>query len=352
MKKTLILILALVLLVAVTTTGYASENQNGAKIITDCAGALVEIPSDIQKVVVTSPAAVAFMRAMGLDGKIVGTHGSVLNHFWIYEFSDQFEGMALYGKNPNAEELIASGVDLVIIKDASYAEELRKTGINAVCFKYTNKDELFHAVDMLGEIFGDNAKSYATKWKDKFETTVATIASDLSVLQEEERCNVYYVDSTGEAVNLYLTAGGGSFVEYWIKSSGGNLITSQYEGLESIDQETALTLNPDTIMICGWLEYSAKNSVMKDPLWQETPAVKNNRVFIMPTSCVSYDRFAVELPLMLNYTANALYPDLHPFGGIDELRDFYEQYYGQTFSDEQLEYMLKGLNPDGSVMGE
>ncbi len=349
MKKTVILLLVISLVIGVLF-GFASSEEKGTHAITDCSGAQVEIPYEINRVVVTSPAAVAFMTAMGVEDKIVGTHGSVLNHFWIYVFSDHFEGLQLFGKKPNAEELLATDVDLVIIKDAAYAADLRKQGITAVSFQYTNKDELFFAIDMLGEIFGDNAKAYAAAWKEKLDTTIATIESDLAGVPETERHSVYYVDSTGAEVDLYLTAGGGSFVEYWVKSSGGDLITSSYEGLEQIDQETAITLNPDAILICGWLEYSARDALMSDPLWQETPAVKNGQVFLMPTSCVSYDRFAVELPLMFDYTANLLYPDLHLFGGIDQLREFYQQFYSRTFTDEQLEYMLQGLNPDGTKM--
>lgn len=71
----------------------------------------------------------------------------------------------------------------------------------------------------------------------------------------------------------------------------------------------------------------------------------------MPTSFVSYDRFSVELPLMLDYTANVMYPDEHTLGGIDELGEFYKDYYDQDLSDEDLEMMLKGLDPDGTRMG-
>ena len=263
--------------------------------------------------------------------------------------------MALFGKNPNAEELIKADVDLVIIKDAAYAEELRNQGINAVCFKYQNKDELYTALNMLGEIFGAEAMSYVSKWESKLDSTIAQINEDLSDVPADKRANVYYVDATGaeaSSENLFLTAGGGSFVEYWINASGANLVTSPYEGIDQIEQETALTLNPDTIFICGWLEYKAKDILMGDPLWQDVPAVKNNRVFLMPTSFVSYDRFAVELPLMLDYTANTLYPSEHSFNGIDTLRDFYKEYYHQNLTDDQLENMLKGLNPDGTRMGE
>ena len=350
MKKLGVFLLVIALAISMVA-GLAVAEETQTRIITDCYGAQVEVPTEINRVVVTSPAAVSFMTAMGVDDKIVGTHGSVLNHFWIYEFSDSINmEMTQFGKKPNAEELIATDVDLVIIKDGAYAEELRKMGITAVSFQYTNKDELYFAVDMLGEIFGDEAKAYAAKWENKLDTTIANIASDLSGVPDSERCNVYYVDSTGAEVDLYLTAGGGSFVEYWINCSGGNLITSSFEDLEQIDQETALTLNPDTIMICGWLEYSAKEALESDPLWQSVPAVKNNRVFLMPTSCVSYDRFAVELPLMFDYTANLLYPDLHSFDGIETLREFYQEFYGRSFTDEQLENMLMGLNPDGSRM--
>lgn len=355
MKKQVSFLLAFVMLFGLLT-GCASNEMASTHVVVDCSGAEVEVPYEINRIVVTSPSAVSFLTAMNLQDKLVGTHGSILNHSWAYVFYEGFDGMALFGKKPNAEELINANVDLVIIKDAAYAEELRKSGITALCFNYTNKEELYAALDMLGDVFGDSAKAYISKWKDKLDSTLKGIADDLSTLSDVERCNIYYVDATGaEATNesLYLTSGGGSFVEFWVNGSGANLVTSPFEGIEQIDQETALMLNPDTIFICGWLEYTAKDVLMADPLWQDVPAVKENRVFLMPTSFVSYDRFAVELPLMLDYTANLLYPAQHVFGGIDALREFYIDYYGgRTFSDEQLENMLKGLNPDGTQMGE
>ena len=250
----------------VKPTESSESAQSVDRTITDCAGTEVEIPENIERVVCTSASAVPFLLGMGVEDKIVGAHGSTLGHSWAAVFYDGFKEeagkVALFGKNPNAEELIAAEVDLVILKDASYAEELRKSGIPAVCFKYNNKDELYAAVDMLGEIFGDEAKAYAAKWEAKLDSTVETISKELESLPDDEKCNVYYVDATGAEAsneNLFLTAGGGSFVEYWINASGANLVTSPYKDLEQIDQEEGLSLNPDTIFICGWLEYEAKD---------------------------------------------------------------------------------------------
>lgn len=362
MKKIASLIMALALICGSLVgcgTGSSESAENSNRVITDCAGVEVEIPKNVNRVVCTSASAVPFLLGMGVEDTIVGAHGSTLGQSWasvFYEgFKEEAGKVALFGKNPNAEELIAADVDLVILKDASYAEELRKQGIPALCFKYTNKEELYAAVDMLGEVFGDDAKAYAAKWEDKLDSTIQTIADELKDLPEDKKCNVYYVDATGAEAsneNLFLTAGGGSFVEYWINASGANLVTSKYQDLEQIDQEEGLSLNPDTIFICGWLEYEAKDIMMNDPLWQDVPAVKNDRVFLMPTSIASYDRFSVELPLMLSYTANQMYPEYHEFDGINELREFNKEFYGREFSDEQLENMLKGLNPDGTRMGE
>ena len=55
----------------------------------------------------------------------------------------------------------------------------------------------------------------------------------------------------------------------------------------------------------------------------------------MPTSFASYERFALELPLLIGYSANRLYPDLYTFGGIEKLRSFYQEFYGKDFSDVQ-----------------
>ena len=356
MKRFIISAVTLVL-TAGLFSGYVSASET--REIIDCSGAEVDIPDKVERVVCTSASAVPFLLGMGVEDKIVGAHGSTLGHSWAQFFYDGFREEAgkvtLFGKNPNAEELISTDVDLVILKDASYAEELRKTGIPAVCFKYTNKEELYAAVDMLGEIFGEGAKEYAEKWEGKLDSTIETISDELKDLPEDQKCNVYYVDATGaeaSSENLFLTAGGDSFVEYWINTSGANLVTSPYKDIEQIDQEEGLSLNPDTIFICGWLEYEAKDIMINDPLWQDVPAVKNDRVFLMPTSFASYDRFSVEMPLMLSYTTAKLYPDYHKFGGIEELRDFYKDYYGREFSDEQLENMLNGLNPDGTRMGE
>lgn len=319
-------------------------------IVTDCSGAKVEIPKNIQRVIAPNQPFAAFMIAMGQGDKLIGSHGSVLGHTWAPYFKEDILSLDLYGYKPEAETLIAANADLIVVKNPAYAETLRNEGLPAIYFAYSNIDELYYAIDLMGDIFGDEAKEYVAKWKTFYEETRASIGNDLSSLSEEDKKSVYYINGAVNPSTVYTTFGGGSFTEYWINSIGGILATSEFDDIEEIDQEVAIGLNPDVIFISGYAEYTRYDELMADPLWTDINAVMNNEIYLMPTSLVSYDRFAVELPMLLDYSASVLYPELHSFGGTDALKEFYQEFYGLTFSDDELNLMLLGLSPDGSRM--
>ena len=332
-------------------TSCKKESVSDSKIITDCSGAKVEISKNIKTVIAPNQPFCEFMIAMGEADKLIGSHGSVLGHSWAPIFYENITSLEMYGYKPEAETLLAAGADLVVVKNPAYAETLRKAGIPAIYFGYNNIDELYYAVDLMGEIFGDNAKNFANKWKNKLNGTIDSISKEVSSIDEADKKSVYFMNAAINPCSLYSTFGGDSFTNYWIDTIGGKLVTSEYENIEEIDQEVAISLNPEVIFISGYAEYTSYDELMGDKLWSDIDAVKNKEVYLMPTSLVSFDRFAVELPMLLEYSANLLYPELHKFNALDEMRSFYKEFYGKDFTDEQLNYMIKGLNPDGSRMG-
>lgn len=342
---------ALVLLAVLCgLTGCSRVDKSETRLVTDCSGAQVEIAKDIQTVIAPNQPFCAFMIAMGQGDKLAGSHGSVIGHSWAPYFKDDILSVEVYGYKPEAEALYEANADLVVVKDAAYAEALRKEGVPAIYFGYENLEELYYAVDLMGDLFGDDAKAYAEKWKARVQDTLSTLNSELSVLTEAEKKNIYYINGAVNPGDLYTTFGGGSFTEYWINAIGCNLVTSPYPDIEEIDQEVAISLDPDTIFISGYAEYTRYDELVADPLWSDIDAVKNGEIYLMPTSLVSFDRFAVELPLLLEYSASLVYPDLHPFDPIPEFREFFQEYYGKSFTDSELNNMLLGLNPDGSRM--
>ena len=329
--------------------GSNSSAEDTAHIITDCSGANVELPSDVKRIVSTNNAFCAFMTAMGLQDRLIGAHGSFILHSWTNVFIDDVNRLMMFGYEPAPEALYKADVDLVVVNSKLYAEKLRAAGIPAIYFGYTNINEMYYALSLMCEIFGETAKSYVIKWQNFMNTTLDKIASDVSAIPADKKKTVYYVNASTNK-GIYNTAGGGSFQEYWINTIGGELVTSDYQNISLIDREAVLSLKPDAIIISGYLSHQYQSQIMNDPLWEDIPAVRNGEVYIMPTGIVGYEKFAVDIPILFTYSLSLLYPEYHSFGGIDELRKFYTEFYGHDFSDELLANMLSCLNPDGTLM--
>ena len=331
-------------------TSQPSVSEPTTRTIIDCSGAKVEIPIEVKTVIAPNQPFCSFMIAMGQGDKLIGSHGSVIGHTWAPLFKEDILDVELYGYKPEAEVLYKANADLIVVKNPTYAEKLRGEGLPAIYFAYNNIEELYYAVDLMSEIFGDDAKTFADKWKNTLNDTINTLHAELGSLSDSEKANVYYINGAVNPSTTYTTFGGGSFTEYWINSIGANLVTSEFENIEEIDQEVAIKLNPDTIFISGYAEYTRYDELVADPLWADIDAVKNDNIYLMPTSLVSFDRFAVELPLLLDYSANILYPEKHAFNGLEAFREFFKEFYGKDFSDEALNNMILGLNPDGTRM--
>ena len=348
MKKAAVIFIFLYVVSAFLLESYSSA-EGTVRIITDCSGARVEIPEEVGRVVSTNNAFCAFMTAMGLHDRLIGAHGSFILHSWTRVFIDDVNRLMMFGYEPAPEALYKADADLVVVNSRLYAEKLRSAGIPAIYFGYTDIDEMYYALSLMGEIFGDDSKSYVMRWQTFMNTTLENIAHDVAAIPADKRKSVYYVNAS-TSKGIYNTAGGGSFAEYWINTIGGELVTSKYGDISLMDREAVLSLMPDAVIISGYLAHQYKADIMNNPLWEEIPAVRNGEVHIMPTGLVGYEKFAVDLPILFTYSMTLLYPEHHSFDGVNELRKFYAEFYGRDFSDEFLANMLSCLNPDGTLM--
>jgi iron complex transport system substrate-binding protein len=251
------------LLVCVVTLRGCGKKETQSRSITDMAGASVELPDNIDKVICTSQNALEFMVAMGLEDKIIGIHKSIFNHTWSGEYIVNLDSKTGFGYSPAAEAVYEAGADLIIVKDSAAAEELRNAGIPAITFKYGNKEEMFAAIRMLGDIFGGEASDYAEKWISYYEQTSEYINKKVSTLNDDERVSAYFIDASGalDSNGLTTTVGGDHIVAEWFDTIGVDLVTKDYNGISSINEEEILEINPETIIIGGWCENARKEQL-------------------------------------------------------------------------------------------
>lgn len=346
-----VLLLNVAILFTVILGGCGKDEPTG-KIITDMSGVTVEMSGEINNVICTSQNAMEFMVAMGLEDKIIGIHKSVFGHTWSKEYMKNLGDKDGYGYSPAAEAIYEAGADLVIVRDAAAAEELRNAGITAITFRYGNKEEMFEAIRMLGAIFGEEPSNYAEKWIAYYEETCKFIEEKVSSLSDAERLTAYFIDASGalDENGLTTTIGGDHIVAEWFDTIGVDLVTKEYSGISSINEERILGINPETIVIGGWCENTRKEQLLADTKWTDVSAVKNDRIFLTPVGFVSFERYAVEAPILLRYSFSMFYPELYDYDTVAEFQLFFREYFGIEVSEEKINYMLLGYSPDGTRM--
>ncbi len=105
--------------------------------------------------------------------------------------------------------------------------------------------------------------------------------------------------------------------------------------------ESVLGWNPDFI-ICR--DPATKQKILQDPRWRSIAAVRNNRVVINPQGVFVWSVRSGESALQPIWAAKTFHPDL--FADLDmrkEVRDFYQNFYAYTLSDQRLDGILNPI---------
>lgn len=352
--KSLIVLTAVVVGVFCLTS-CGNSNSGGTpetRTVTDCAGVEIEIPETVNSVICVTQNAMEFSVAMGQESRLLGVHKSIFNHTWSPEYIQDLNRLAKFGYAPAPEAVYESGADLVIVKSEKAAEDLRTAGIPAITFKYQNREELFSAVRLLGDVYGGEAMDYAEKWIAYYQAVEKELGEAASQLQEGERKRVYFMDASVsmDDGSLCSTAGGNSIIATWFDTVGADLVTRDYEDVSTINEEAILSMDPQVIVIGGWSQNTRLEQLYSDAKWADVAAVKNDEVYLSPDGFVSFERYAVEAPLLLKYTAYQLYPELFDYDPVTDFQAFFREFYQLEIPAEKIGYMLLGLSPDGSRM--
>jgi len=81
--------------------------------------------------------------------------------------------------------------------------------------------------------------------------------------------------------------------------------------------------------------------------WSNNDAVENENVFIVPMGISAWNRYGLEIALMITWTSAVIYPEYFEYDLIEETISFYEEFAGYTLTEKQAEYILGGLTPNG-----
>ena len=350
-KNLLSLLVVAASLGAMTACSNKQEQNNSTITITDMEGTEVVVSKDVKKVACISQSATDLMIAFGLGNKIAGTYRSFTYNKWISELYPEAANYKAYSYSVAAEELVADGIDLVIIQDTENAEAFRNAGIPVVAVHQYSPtgafdDEVYDTANIISAIFPE-AKAKADAWIKDVKDSISDIQTKIGTTNSEKA--VYYVNGE-KSKGLYYSDGGNSMISRIYDVCNVRLATEKYEVLNvhKVSDEEMVALNPYAMMIGGAYQNNLIDSLNNSPVWSTLDCNKENRVYRIPVCMTGIENVSAETPLMLKYTAS-LFND-YEFDMKTEMKANIKKYFNYDLTDTDVENMSKGLDKNGNRM--
>ena len=366
--KTCLALLSACALLASCSKKEASSSASGKNaathIVVDHLERSVELPVNIERVVIISPMPLPSIYCLYMGGtdKLVGMHPSSMaaaeNSYLKEVYPDVVNVPTDFVKNGavNVEELIKLKPDVVFYRasDKALAQTLENAGINGFAFSTSCAD--FNTIETyanwigkFGEIFGDTGRADAIiKYGREVEKR---ISSKISTLRPEDKPPVmilYHYDTTG-----MKTSGVNFYGDYWINASGGKNVAGDLNGMPQISMEQVYQWNPEYIFITNFSPYLPEdlyNNSIDGYDWSQVNAVKNGKVYKIPLGMYRWFPPSSDTPLCLQWMSQVLHPEL--FSDIDinkEVTDYFKKFYGAELTEKDLKAIF---NPARSAAGK
>jgi len=343
MKKAVCLLLALALLLSLCGcgAGTAVSAVSGAGTVTDGSGAVLTIPENNTESTIASVYAVSvpFIVALGLSDRVKAIN--VKSRFW----TDNDEALAKAGTvgrgAVDLEALAEIAPDVLIHRsnDTKTVEAVSALGIDVLCIKGENLDDIKYTLSLMGEYFGVAGRAdEVCRWMD---SKFAYIDSIVASIPEDGKVTALVMG--GE---LGRVAGGDMLQSWMIEKAGGTCVADGIEADHNwtdVGLETVFKWNPDFLFCTGStaLEYSV-DGLYSDSSWSAVKAVQNGHVYRVPASIDAWDMPGISCVIGTMYMLWRMYPD---YFSAEELQTQIDEYYtfmfGKTFTTDYLGYDLE-----------
>ena len=323
-------------------TPAPAENRT----ITDMAGRTVVVPSEIKRVICTSPPPSTFVYMVAPDRLAAWNSALGKNEYIPEKYAEGIEPIGGGGSVvvTNYELIISLNPDIVVVSCttgdeatlASIAEQQKKLGsIPVVAVKDARNSTGYSApIRFTGDLLGEEEQAEAMI--AFYEGILATVTERAVSIPDGERVRVYYAegpqglatDPTGSVHSELIELCGGRNVADCALNPGSGMTEVSMEQIILWDPEVILVLDP---------EFYA--TIRTDPLWQDITAVKTDRVYLIPrTAFCWFDRPpGINRIIGIPWTAKVLYPDRFSDMDLEGLvKEYHELFLHISLSDDQI----------------
>ena len=334
----------------------STEEYTG--VITDHAGNEIELPKEINRIVVTDALPLPSVLSLYLDSaeKIVGispvsmsaAKAGLLGELYpeiLKADTSFYENSEL-----NIESLLALEPDIVFYNATSkeLGESLESAGLTAIAVSVTNWDynaaDTFDAwMELLADIFPEE-KDKAEAAKKYCEDVEESIIKATKELKKKDKKDVFFLFNYSDTA--LVTSGKNFWGQYWCDAVNAVNVAEEVEAQRSsasVNMEQIYSWNPEIIFITNFTKAMPEDlydNTIGDDDWSSISAIENRNVYKMPLGAYRSFTPGADTPMTLMWMAKMVYPEL--FEDIDmteEVYDYYKEVYDIELTTKQIEQM-------------
>ena len=374
MKKTLALLLALVMLFSLAACGAAEpapaepapaateepaatevpaeepaeEPAAETVMFTDSCGREVELPANITKIAPSGTVATMILAAFAPEELVcVGTKVSENQVPYLYDgIADLPVTGQLYGGKAtlNLEELLGTGAEVIIdLGDfkKSIADDLaalqEQTGLPCV-FIEADLAHLADAFRTLGTILGKEERG--EELAKLVEETMTMAAENSAKITDDQRLSVLYssgsdplgtnAEGSSQAQVLGIVGAKNAVVLEDVSNKGGG---------NMINMEQLYNFDPDVVLVT---DAAALEVIETEAAWQELRAVKDGKVYTVPCDPYCWLSAPPSMNMILGvwWLGNLLYPEVYDYDMTAKTQEIYKVFWNYDLTAEEAAAML------------
>lgn len=310
------------------------ESKDNKVTVVDQLGREVELDGTPEKIVSSYYISTSLLINLGVQDKLVGIEAKAKTREMYKKVAKELIDLPAVGtsKEINIEECANLNPDLVIIPTRlkEFIPKFEELKIPVIAIEPETLDQFKETVKLIGKAVGKEEK--ANKLVNYYDDTISKVKELNKNLTEKQ--NVYLAGSD----SVLKTCTSKMYQNYMFEVCGGENVTKELtDGYwTTISVEELVKKNPDVIYMVGYASYS-KDDILKDERLKGINAIKNNKVYVFPSTLEAWDYPTPSSMLGILWLENNLHPDLYSKEDyIKDAKDFYKEFYDIEVSEEEL----------------
>jgi iron complex transport system substrate-binding protein len=269
--------------------------------VTDDLGRIVRIKGVPQRIISLAPSNTEMVYALGLEDRLIG-----VTTYDNYPPAAKDKPQVSEYSNVDIEKIVSLQPDLVLADSIHKPEvipALEKLGITVVAIIPGSINQVLNELILLGTISGKNAQ--AASLVESLQKRVQAV-TDTVARANEAKPRVLYVTWH----DPIWTAGDDTMVGDLFSKVGVTNIANDLSGYATISLETVIERNPQIIVVMSTMgvQNESLEYILKEPRFQATEALKNQRVYELDTDI--FGRTTPRIIDGLEQLAKIVHPDL------------------------------------------